>query len=109
MIELPTPLYVGNAATTGVTFSNPVPGTPRDQWPPVDPSTVTLTYVPGRGEDPVVWTYGGAGSIIKVSPGIYLAELDTTDLPGTWRIKWVGTGACAAVWVAGFPVTPQPF
>lgn len=109
MSNLPNPLYAGNAITTGVTFTNPVAGEDPSAWPPVDPTAVTLTYVAGDGATPVIWTYGGTGSITKVSTGIYTAELDTTGTTGAWRVKWVGTGACAAVWVNGFSVTPQPF
>ena len=55
------------------------------------------------------WTYGGSGSITKVSTGVYSAELDTTNKPGTWTAEWVGTGTCAAVNAAQFVVTPNPF
>ena len=101
---------IAPGVTTGVTFSVPVAGEPPSEWPPTDPTEVTLTYIPGPGEEAVVWTYGGFGSIVRVSTGIYQAELDTTTgAPGTWSVKWVGTGACAAVWIATFPVTEVPF
>jgi hypothetical protein len=111
-IVLPTPLYEGNAVTCVETFSvPPVPytGQPQSEWTPTDPSTITLTYVPGEGP-PVVWTYGGTGSIVRVSTGVYSAELNTTA-PGPWSVMWTGTGSCAAVDVGGFPVAslPAPF
>ena len=107
--QIPSPIYAGNAITTGVTFSNPVVGQPSTQWPPVDPTTVTLTFVPGTGGTPTTWVYGTDIQITQVSTGVYSAELDTTDAPGRWSLKWVGTDACAAVWVQGFSVVPQPF
>lgn len=107
--QLPNPTYAGTAITTECTFSVPVPGETPDQWPPVDPSVVTLGFIAGLGASPTVWTYGGAGSITKVSTGVYSAELPTAGTEGAWKLKWVGTGACAAVSVAGFNVTPVPF
>jgi hypothetical protein len=108
LIELPETLYAGNSVTAGVTFTTPQAGVPQADWLPVDPTGVSLTYVPGNGQAPVTWTYP-SGNIVRVTTGVYIAELDTTDLPGRWQVKWVGTGACAAVWTAGFTVTPQPF
>jgi hypothetical protein len=108
MIELPETLYDGNAVTVGVTFSTPQAGVPQAQWLPVDPTNVSLTFIAGTGASPVVWHYG-TDAITRVSQGIYTAELDTTSKPGRWGVKWIGTDACAAVWVAGFQVTPQPF
>lgn len=105
---LPSPLYAGTGVTTQVTFANPVPGQPQSSWPAVDPTEVTLTWVGGTGADPVVWTYLGTGSIVRVSTGVYSAELPTDDAPGRWLIQWQGTGACAVVSTAGFPVTPPP-
>jgi len=104
-----TPVLAGTAVTTGVTFANPVMGEVPSSWPPADPSTVTMTFIAGTGAEAVVWTYGGFGNIVRVSTGIYTAELDTTDTEGQWQVKWIGTGACAAVWVGGFRVTAQPF
>ena len=107
MIELPQPLYDGNAVTVGVTFSTPQAGVPQAEWLPVDPTNVSLTYIPGSGGSPVTLTY--PADITRVSTGIYTVELDTTNAPGRWGVKWVGTDACAAVWIAGFTVTKQPF
>ena len=100
--------YVGNAVTSYVTFTNPVAGQDPSDWPPVDPSTVTLVFVPGTGQAEITWTYGGTGSIVKVSTGVYSAELTTTG-PGAWRAKWVGTGACAAIGIDGWNVLSLPF
>ena len=107
--QLPQPLWAGTAITTTCVFSVPVYGEAPADWPPVDPSTVQLIYIPGTGASPVTWTYGGVGSIVRVSEGVYSAELNTSGTDGRWQVKWVGTGACAAVSIAGFPVEPAPF
>jgi hypothetical protein len=107
-VQLPEPLYEGNAVTVGVTFANPEYGVPPSQWSPVDPTTVSLTYIAGTGADPVTWVYG-VDDITGLSTGVYIAELDTTSASGRWRVKWVGTDACAAVWIRGFQVLSQPF
>lgn len=108
-ISLPTPTWAGTAVTTSVQFYNPVVGEPQSEWPLVDPSTVELVYVAGTGASPVTWTYGGTGSIVRVSLGIYSAELATTGTSGPWQVKWVGTGGCAAVTILGFEITATPF
>ena len=108
-ITLPTPLYEGTGVTASVEFYNPVVGLPQAQWPLVDPTTVTLTFIAGTGASPVTWTYLGVGSIVKVSTGIYSAELLTSGAPGSWSVKWVGAGACTAVTIQGFPVVATPF
>jgi len=107
--QLPIPVYEGNGVTTTVTFTNPVPGQNPSTWPPVDPTSVTVTFIPGTGGTPVTWTYGVGPFIQQVSTGVYSAELDTTGALGRWAVKWQGTGDCAAVSVQGFEVTPQPF
>jgi len=110
-LVLPTPLYEGTAVTLVETFAvPPVPytGQPQSEWTPTDPTVVTLTFIAGEGAAPETWTYLGTGSINKVATGVYSAELPTTAV-GTWQVKWVGTGSCAAVDVGGFPVTATPF
>ena len=106
--QLTLDIVAGTAVTASATFANPQANVPPNQWTPVDPSTVTLTYVPGTSSTPVTWTYGGTGSIVRVSAGVYTAELDTTGQPGQWKVKWHGTGACAVVtpW-SGFNVEPD--
>jgi hypothetical protein len=108
-ISLPNPTWAGTAITAAVEFYNPVVGEPQSEWPLVDPTTVTLTFIAGLGAEPVTWTYGGFGSIVRVSTGIYSAELSTTGTSGTWQTKWTGSGSCAAVVIMGFPVTATPF
>lgn len=105
---IPNPLYQGTAVTTAVTFTVPVPGEPPNTWPPTDPDVVTLTWVDGDGAE-TTWTYGVAMHIVKTGTGEYYAELDTSSSPGRWQTKWIGAGACAAVSVMGFAVTPTPF
>jgi hypothetical protein len=95
-------VIAGTAVTSTVTFQNP------GVTSPVDPTTVTLKYRVSSGSV-TTWEYEGAGSISKVSTGVYSAELDTTELPGSWVVEWVGTGDCSAVETAQFQVTPPPF
>ena len=111
-LVLPTPLYEGNAVTCVENFAvPPVPytGQPVSEWAPTDPTVVTLTFIAGTGAEPTTWTYLGTGSIVKVSTGVYSAELDTTSAPGDWQVRWKGTGACASIDVGGFPVAPLTF
>lgn len=96
----PTP-YEGTTITTTATFTNPGVATP------VDPSTVSVTFAL-QNHRSVTWNYMGSGLIIRVSQGVYSAELDTTGLPGQWIVQWAGTGACAATWVTTFPVNALP-
>jgi len=74
----------------------------------VDPTTVTLTIIDGAGAL-TEYVYGVGMVITRLSTGVYTAEIDTSSASGNWRVKWVGTDACAAVWASGFPVAPQPF
>lgn len=60
---------------------------------PTDPTTISMRYAL-QGQPTIVWTYGGAGSISRTGTGVYVAELDTTNLFGTWFGAWIGTGAC---------------
>lgn len=100
-MSLTPPFYSGTAVATSVVFTNPGSSTP------VDPTTIELRF--RVGSEPVtIWTYGGAGLITRASAGNYSAVLDTTGLPGSWVVEWIGTGVCAAVGVSGFPVQPLP-
>lgn len=74
-----------------------------------DPTTITLKYAQGRASYPVTtWVYQGAGSITRDGTGVYVAELDTTGLPGTWVGEWIGTGACQVTQSFSFLVQPLP-
>jgi hypothetical protein len=74
-----------------------------------DPTTVTLEFSQGRvGYTVNTWIYQGVGSITRSSTGVYVAELDTTDLPGQWVGEWIGTGACQATQPFTFAVTALP-
>jgi hypothetical protein len=106
--QLPGPLYAGTGVTITVEFAPPVPGEPPENWPLVDPTTITLSFIPGLGEAEVTWIYGSYGSITRVGVGSYLAELPTSA-NGTYRWKWIGTGTCAVVVAGGFQVTNPPF
>ena len=102
-MTLSGPIYAGTAVTTTVTFTTPPEGILTD------PTAVTLKFRWGNNAA-TVWTYGGTGSIVRVSEGVYSAELDTSGTVGVanWMVEWIGTGACAAVEVATFPVQPPP-
>lgn len=100
-MALPATIYAGTAITSTATFTVPPSTTP------VDPTGVTMKYKAGSAAV-VTWTYLGAGSITKVSTGVYAAELDTTSLAGGWTVEWIGSGACAAVSVTQFLVEPLP-
>ena len=100
MSLLPNPLFAGTAVTTTATFS--VPGGAI-----TDPSTIELRYKAGSAAT-VTWTYLGAGNIVRVSTGVYSAEIDTTGAAGQWQIEWVGTGACAAISVSTIDVESPP-
>jgi hypothetical protein len=92
----------GTLVTVTATFNSEV-------GDPTDPSTITLRFAEtSPGYVPTVWVYGGAGSITRTSTGIYVAELDTTSLPGTWEGAWIGTGACQVAQPFRFQVTPLP-
>lgn len=73
-----------------------------------DPTTVTLKYQPGTHQPAVTWVYGAAGSITRTGTGVYVAELDTTSLPGPWVGEWLGTGACQVTQPFGFTVVALP-
>lgn len=103
---VPSPFYQGTGVTTGVTFANPVVGEAQSEWPAVDPTTITLTF--GTRGAETVWTYQGTGNITRTSTGVYKAEIPTDTYLGPFYVKWVGTGACAAVWVGSFPIVEPP-
>lgn len=72
---------------------------------PTDPTTVTLKFQTGPGAS-TVWTFGGAGSIVRVSPGVYSARIPVSA--GDGIVEWIGTGAAAAVNVEFFQVGALP-
>jgi hypothetical protein len=106
-ILLPDPMYVGNSALVGVTFTVPQVGLPRDQWPVGDPGEITLQWVGGDGASLITWMYQGAGSIVRQSEGIYTAVM-ANDNVGRWSILWTGTAPVAAVVGGSYPVSPLP-
>ena len=90
----------GTLVTVTTSFTNSTTQAPGD------PSTVTLS-VSINGATPTIYTYGTA-VIVKDSVGNYHAELDTTDLPGTWLYVWDGTGGIQATSASGFVVVAAP-
>ena len=96
-------IVAGTLATVTATFNAEGTGEPTD------PSTVTLKFSQGAGKYPsTTWVYQGVGSITRSGTGVYVAELDTTDQPGTWTVVWFGTGAVQVVQDAQFPVKANP-
>ncbi len=71
-----------------------------------DPSTITLKYLAGSGS--VITKVYPDAFITKVSAGVYSAELDTTALPGTWVVEWIGTGTVQAIASATWTITAAP-
>jgi len=57
---------------------------------PQDPPNVYFDYLPPGGST-VHWTYGGTGSIVRSSTGVYTASVDTTGIPGIWAYRWYST------------------
>lgn len=85
-----TPTYKGTSLLTRASFRvPPVTG------PLTDPTTVILKFSSGD-DDPVTWTYQGAGNIIKEAAGVYSAVVPTTD-SGDTITQWQGTGTAAVV------------
>lgn len=75
----------------------------------IDPATINLKYRPAATTTVTTWTYGGAGSIVKSSTGIYYGVLDTTGGAGTWIYEWYcpsGTGQ--SINVSQFYTTAPP-
>lgn len=96
-------VFAGTAVTVQATFTV--------GNAPTDPTTITMKFRSG-GNTITTWTYGGAGSITRVSTGVYSATLDTTPgtltVPGIWTVEWTGTGAAAVVQTAQFQVDQPP-
>ena len=74
-----------------------------------DPTTITLKFSQGQSGFAInTWVYQGVGSITRSSTGVYVAELDTTALPGTWVGEWIGTGTIQVTQPFTFTVTALP-
>jgi hypothetical protein len=71
-----------------------------------DPDTITLKYKKDAGLVTVV-TYPTA-PVVKISTGIYAADLDTSGWNGPdnqlWTTEWIGTGAVQVPGVDRFEV-----
>lgn len=101
-LDLPTPTWAGTSISTTASFKPP--GASK----PIDPTTVECWFRQGTGSW-TTWTYQGTGSIVRQKQGQYFAQIPTDGSPTIdWEVKWVGTGVCAVVEVATFPVTAQP-
>lgn len=101
ILVLPSgPVSAGTLVTITATF-NSAAGTPTD------PTTVTLKYSSGNPGH-TTWVYGGTGSIARSGTGVYVVQLDTTGLPGSWVGAWIGTGLCQASESFVFSVSRLP-
>lgn len=79
---------------------------------PVDPTTVTLSYITSTNSTPVVLSYA-ADELTRDSVGSYHAELDTSGYDNQtadqdWTLQWSGTGECQAVEKDSFQVSAPP-
>jgi hypothetical protein len=90
---------IGDVARLNATFTNEITGTVAD------PTTVTLTVKPPQSVA-VVYTYGVGGTIVKVSTGVYRADITLTEAR-RWRYKWKGTGDLAAAELGSVYVRPD--
>ena len=73
---------------------------------PLDPTTVTLRYLPPGGAE--VQLLYGASAMVKESTGSYRADV-LADASGLWRYRWEGTGTAQAVDEATFKVAVNNF
>ena len=109
IIQLPVPLYQGTGVLLQATFVTPVAGQPTSAWPVTDPTAVTLSVLNGNDAETTYTYNSGDGVIVKISTGVYQAEISTSAAPNLWRIKWTGTGTVPVVNFASFTVTPPVF
>jgi hypothetical protein len=86
-------IYIsGTLVTTQANFLNSVGAA-------ADPDTITLKYKKDAGTVTTV-TYPTA-PVVKISTGIYSANLDTSGWTGPnnqlWTTEWIGTGAVQTI------------
>lgn len=86
----------GSLVTSTATFVN-------DEGQQADPTAIVLKYLPPGGSVQTA-TYPNA-LITRVSAGVYAAELDSTGLPGSWTVEWIGTGAVQAIADSAYVIT----
>lgn len=72
---------------------------------PIDPTTLTFSYMDPAGNKTVV-TWAG-GTITRNSVGNFSASV-LFNQSGQWMIRWVGTGAAAVAFdaIVDIPVSP---
>lgn len=89
-----------------------VPGFVNESGVLTDPTVVLLKWSV-NGNAPTIYTYG-VSAIIRVSAGIYYAQIDSTGLAGTWTVEWIGdprgtmSPVCQAIIAGTFPVPSAP-
>lgn len=103
-----TSFVAGNVVQFTATFTDLAGGN-------IDPTTVAFTYVAvGSGVAPATLTYSGSttpsvGVVARTSTGVYVAQVDTTNLAGNWSYQWRSTGVGQAVAFSSIVVSEPPF
>ena len=72
-----------------------------------DPTSVAFGYRVDGGAI-TTFVYGQGGSIVRVSQGVYMIEVDSTNLPGTWVWEWQSLGAAQASVSGSLTIVPAP-
>lgn len=98
------PTYMsGSLITSTATFLD-------DNGNPADPNTITLKYQAGSGS--VITVAYPSLPVVRVSTGVYQAELDSTGWTGYspqfWTVEWIGTGNVQAIGVGYWNIVRAP-
>lgn len=104
--QLPQPVYAGTAITAQVEFYDGLPPQLGGSGVLTDPSTIVLKFLNAGTE--TVWTYGGTGSIVRSSTGVYSAPINTSGMNGPLTIEWIGEGNVAVVNVQSVNIVTPP-
>lgn len=99
----------GALVTVSALFTDPPSfgSNPGTLGTPVDPSAIELRWSVVNGIT-VVLHYGIDSQIVRVSTGMYTANIDTTEFSGVYTYLWQGTGNAQAVEWQSFYVAPAP-
>lgn len=94
-----TVFFEGAATYATLTNTFSVSGTPTD------PTTVSLVVTDPLSNQ-TTYTYGGAGTITRVSAGVYSLNVSCTS-DGLWSYVWIGTGTASDVVAGTWYVMPE--
>jgi hypothetical protein len=78
---MPGPYELGQLVSLSATF--------RTGGTVEDPTTVTMTLK--KANQPLQTFVFGASNIERLSKGVYRLAV-TSDVPGVWKYRWIGTG-----------------